>query len=265
MPHTTGSGKFGLNDNTTAGALAGKVALVTGSSRNIGRETALRLAADGAAIVVNAVQDRDAAEAVAEEIRAMGGQALVCMADVTDESAVAEMAEAAKATFGGIDILVSNASVRQQQPLHEMPLADWQRVVRVVLDGAFLCTRACIPHMMASGWGRIITLGGISFYSGIANRSHLLAAKAGLVGLTRGLAVELGQHSITANVVSPGHIDTLRPASAGARPKRDAVAPIPRMGKTSEVAGMIHYLCLPEADFITGQTMHVNGGEFLGY
>ncbi len=245
-------------------ALEGQVAIITGAARNIGKTTALRLAADGAAIVVNAVQDRKAAEAVVDEIRAAGGQAIAHIANVTDEAAVNGMVEAAVEGFGRIDILISNASIRGQVPVTEMTLEQWRAVLAVPLDGAFLCAKACIPHMEKAGGGRIITLGGISAYIATANRAHLLAAKAGLVGLTRGLAVELAPMGITCNVVSPGHIDTVRPASAGERPPMKNPPPVNRFGKPEEIASMIHYLCQPEAAYITGQTLHVNGGMYMG-
>jgi len=244
--------------------LNGKVAIVTGAARNIGRATALRLASCGVSIVVNAVQDREAANAVANEIFEAGGSSVAHVADVTDEAAVAKMVAVAKKTFGGIDILVSNASVRGQVPFLEMSLEEYHRVLAVPLDGAFLCARACIPHMITAGGGRIITLGGISAYIGTANRAHLLTAKAGLVGLTRGLAVEFAKEKITCNVISPGHINTDRPASAGARPPMKTPPPVDRLGSVEEISSMVHYLCLPEADYITGQTFHVNGGLYMG-
>ena len=244
--------------------LTGRVAIVTGSARNIGRTIALRLAADGAAVVVNAVQDSAAADAVAHEISKAGGQAMAHVADVTNEEAVQKMVGMATMAFGRIDIMVSNASVRGQVPIEEMSLEEWHRVLAVPLDGAFLLSKACIPHMKKNNWGRIITLGGISAYIGTKNRAHLLAAKAGLVGFTRGIAAEVADCGITCNVVSPGHIDTDRPASAGVRPPLVVRPPIDRFGRPDEVASMVRYLCLPEAAYITGQTMHVNGGLYMG-
>ena len=244
--------------------LTGRVAIVTGSARNIGRTIALRLAADGAAVVVNAVQDSAAADAVAHEISKAGGQAMAHVADVTNEEAVQKMVGMATMAFGRIDIIVSNASVRGQVPIEEMSLEEWHRVLAVPLDGAFLLSKACIPHMKKNNWGRIITLGGISAYIGTKNRAHLLAAKAGLVGFTRGIAAEVADRGITCNVVSPGHIDTDRPASAGVRPPLVVRPPIDRFGRPDEVASMVRYLCLPEAAYITGQTMHVNGGLYMG-
>ena len=244
--------------------LKDKVAVVTGAARNIGRATAKRLADYGVAVVVNAVQDREAADAVAHEIFEAGGRAIAHIADVTDEDAAQGLINTAIKSFGSIDILVSNASIRAQTPFHKITLEDWRRTLAVCLDGTFLCARAATPTMMKKKWGRIITLGGISNYIGTANRAHAVTAKAGLVGFTRALAVELAAYNVTCNVVSPGHIDTKRPASAGERPSMKANPPIDRLGHVNEIAGMIHYLCLPEANYITGQTMHVNGGLYLG-
>ncbi len=243
---------------------AGRVAIISGAARNIGKTIALRLASEGAAVVVNAVQDREAADAVAHEISEAGGQAMAHVGDVTDPETVKKMVDMAAAAFGRIDILVSNASVRGQKPIEEMTLEEWHRVLAVPLDGAFLLSKACLPHMKKQGSGRIITLGGISAYIGTKNRVHLLTAKAGLVGFTRGLAAEVANSGITCNVVSPGHIDTDRPASAGARPTIAVQPPVNRMGLPEEIASMVRYLCLPEAAYITGQTLHVNGGLYMG-
>ncbi|MBT3660262.1 MAG: SDR family oxidoreductase [Rhodospirillaceae bacterium] len=250
--------------NETESPLEGKVAIVTGGARNIGRSIAKRLASYGVSVVVNAVQDREAADAVAHEIFEAGGRALAHICDITDEDAVNEMAETAVKAFGSVDILVSNASIRAQKPFLEIDTEEWHRTLAVPLDGAFFCARACAPHMIKNKWGRIITIGGISAYIGTANRVGLLAAKSGLVGLTRGLAVELADHGITCNVVSPGHINTVRPGTAGARPPMKVEPPIKRFGHVEEIAGMVHYLCLPEAAYITGQTMHINGGLYYG-
>ena len=250
--------------NINDAPLEGKVAVITGSARNIGRTTAKRLANYGVAVVINALQDREAADAVAHEIFEAGGRAIAHVADITDEDAAKGLIDTAIKGFGSIDILVCNASIRSQIPFHKISLEDWHRTLAVPLDGTFLCARAAAPKMMERKWGRIITLGGISSYIGTANRAHAVTAKAGLVGLTRALAVELAPFNITCNVISPGHIDTERPKSAGERPPMRAKPHIDRMGNVSEIAGMVHYLCLPEADYITGQTMHINGGLYFG-
>ncbi|MDP6708952.1 MAG: SDR family NAD(P)-dependent oxidoreductase [Alphaproteobacteria bacterium] len=248
-----------------AAPLAGRVAIVTGGARNIGRAIALALAEDGADVVVNAREDRAAAEAVAAEVTAAGNRALAHVADVTDEAAVRAMIEATVATFGRIDILVSNAAVRRQQPFLEISLADWHAILAVPLDGAFLCAQACVPEMIRAGGGAIVTLGGISAHLGTPGRAHVCAAKAGLEGLTHALAMELAEHEIRVNCVAPGAIDTLRGASAGARPGSIDLSHIParRMGRPEEIAAMVRHLCRPEGAYITGQTIHVNGGLFL--
>ena len=243
--------------------LAGKVAVVTGGGRNIGREIVLALARDGAAVVVGVRSDADAARAVAEEAAAAGGRGLAHLADVTDEAAVKGLADAAVDAFGRIDILVNNAALRRQVPLVEMSLAEWREVVGVILDGSFLCARACVPHMIAAGGGAIVNLGGVAAHVGVKNRAHVISAKAGLVGLTKALAVELAEHGITANCVVPGTIDTARGASAGKTPSFRVPSLIDRLGQPEEIAAMVHYLCSPAARYITGQTLHVSGGRFL--
>jgi len=244
--------------------LSGRTALVTGAARNIGRETALRLAASGANVIVNAVHDRDAAEAVAAEIEAAGGRALAVLADITDRGAVGAMVEEGIAAFGAIDILVCNASARGQVPFLEMDHATWRRVIDISIDGTFHLAQAVLPGMIARGWGRIVTIGGISWHVGTRNRVNNLTAKAGLTGLTRGLAAEFGGHGITANMVAPGSVDTVRPASAGLAPPMESLPPVPRKATVGEIASAVHFLCLPEQGYVTGQILHVNGGIFYG-
>ena len=246
-------------------ALDGRVAVVTGAARNIGRAIALALSEAGAGIVVNALQDTEAAIAVAEDITASGGRAIPLIGDVTDEGCANSLAEAAIDTFGRIDILVSNAAIRRQQPFLEISLEDWHRVLAVPLDGAFLCAKACVPHMIEAGGGSIVTLGGTSAFVGTLNRVHVATAKAGLIGMTHALAVELAPHGIRVNCVAPGAIDTVRGASAGPRPPSSTMDKVPagRLGRPQEIAGMVRHLCLPDGAYITGQTIHVNGGAFL--
>lgn len=248
-----------------AGVLDGKVALVTGAGKNIGRAIALRLARDGAAVVVNGRSDRAAAEAVAGEIAAMGGRAMARLADVSDPRAVARMVEDAAAALGGIDIAVSNAGLRRQTPFLEMPLEEWREILSVALDGAFILARAVAPHMVRRGGGSIVGLSGISTHLGTPNRAHVSASKAGLEGLMRALAVELAPHGIRCNCVAPGTIDTARGATAGALPDQlagDAV-PLRRKGTADEIAAVVRLLVGPEGGYVTGQTIHVNGGAFL--
>lgn len=243
--------------------LSGKVALVTGAGKNIGRAIALALAEGGAAVAVNTRASRDDAEKVAREIRGAGGRAAVCMADITDAAQVRAMAEDAIRQFGRIDILVLNASVRREVPFTKMDFAEWRRVMSTSLDGSFHCIQAVLPSMIEAGGGSIITLAGDSALSGAVGKSHSSAAKAGLTGLTRALAKELAQHGIRVNCVSPGHINTTRPAHRSARPEAQGLIPLGRHGEPHEVAATVRFLCGPGASYITGQTVHVSGGMMM--
>ncbi len=245
-------------------ALAGKVAVVTGASRNIGRAIALSLAGEGAAIVVNAVTNAADAKAVAGEITGAGGRAIHHLADVRDESAVNAMIDAAVEAFGRIDILVNNAAVRRHHPIADLSFAEWREITGIILDGAFLCAKACLPHMRAAGGGAIVNIGGVSAHIGAPERAHVMTAKAGLVGLTKALAVELAGDGITANCVVPGTIDTVRGGSAGQQANFSHASLVERLGKPEEIAAMVRHLCLPEGGYITGQTIHVSGGRYLG-
>ena len=243
--------------------LEGKVALITGAARRIGRATALALAEQGAAIVVNTRSARAEAEALAAEIEALGGQALVHLADVTDEAAVQAMVDVALARFGRLDILINNAADRRRTPLTEISLAEWHHITRIIVDGAFLCARACLPPMIAAGAGTIINIGGASAHAGARERAHVVTAKAALVGLTKAIAVEFGGRGVTANCVVPGKIGGRR-AAGEAGTVGDGPGPIVgRQGTVDEVAAMITHLCLPAARYITGQTIHVSGGMYL--
>lgn len=245
---------------------AGKVVLVTGAGKNIGRTIALDFARRGASVVVNGRSDRAAVEAVVAEINQSGGQALGCMADVSNEAATARMVADAAAAFGGIDILVSNAGLRRQTPFLEMGFAEWREILSVALDGAFLLARAAVPHMIPRGGGAIVALSGISTHVGTPNRCHVSASKAGLEGLIRALAIELAPHRITCNCVAPGAVDTVRGASAGG-PAPSSLAergiPLGRKAAVEEISGAVRFLVGPDGGYITGQTLHVNGGVFL--
>ncbi|WPZ34748.1 SDR family NAD(P)-dependent oxidoreductase [Thalassobaculum sp. OXR-137] len=247
------------------GSLDGKIAVITGAGKNIGREIALTLARDGAAVVVNGRGDQAAVDAVAQEIRALGGRAFGHLADVSDETAVTAMVERTVGAFGGIDIVVSNAGLRRQTPFLEMGLVEWREILSVALDGAFILARACVPHMIGRQGGAIVGLSGVSTHVGTPERCHVSASKAGLEGLMRALAVELGPHGITANSIAPGAIDTVRGAAAGQMPSsmRAAGVPAGRKGRVEEIAAMVRHLVGPHGRFITGQTIHVNGGAFL--
>jgi len=248
---------------TDGGPLAGKVALVTGAGRNIGRTIATMLAADGAAVVVNGRSDEAAIRAVAEEIVAAGGRAVAVLADVSQQGGAEAMVAAAVERFGGLDIAVSNAGLRRQTPFLQMSYGEWREILAVALDGAFLLARAAVPEMIRRGGGAFVGLSGVSNHVGTPERAHVNASKAGLEGLVRGLAVELAPHGIRVNAVAPGAIDTVRGASAGALPGTLASVPLGRKGRQEEIAAMVRLLVGPDGAYVTGQTIHVNGGVFL--
>ena len=245
--------------------LSGKVAIVTGAGRNIGRAIARQLAAAGAAVVVNARANQAEADGVVREIAAAGGKAIAFLADVGDTAAVEAMAQAALKAFGRIDILVNNAALRREKPIGEMSYADWREVMNATLDSAFHSVKACLPAMKKAGGGTIINIGGLSAHIGSKHRAHVLTAKAGLVGFTRALAHDLAADRITANCVVPGAIDTTRPGSSPNPAHHLTHGTITgERGKPDDVAAMVRFLAGPGGRYVTGQTIHVSGGAFLG-
>jgi 3-oxoacyl-[acyl-carrier protein] reductase len=245
--------------------LNGKVAIVTGAGRNIGRAIALALADGGASIVVNARSNQAEAQGVAREIEALGGKAIVHTGDVADAAEVQAMADAAAKHFGRLDILVNNAALRREKPFAEMDYADWREILDVTLDGAFHCVKACLPALRNSGAGTIVNIGGLSAHTGSKNRAHVVTAKAGIVGFTRALAYDLASDGITVNCVVPGLIGTPRP--------KDKPEPAHHLihqtitgerGTPEDVAAAVRFLCGPGARYINGQAIHANGGAYLG-
>src|SRR5436189_700616 len=244
--------------------LQGKVALVSGAGRNIGRGIALTLARDGASVLVNGRSDKAAVDAVVGEIIAAGGKAVAAMGDVSDPQVPPRLADQAAKAFGGVDILVSNAGLRRQTSFLDMSFEEWREILSVALDGAFLLGKAFIPQMVAKGQGgAFVAISGVSTHVGTPNRCHVSASKAGLEGLMRALARELATHKITCNAVAPGAIDTSRAATAGPRPLQGRPIPLGRLGQVDEIAAMVRLLVGPDGTFLTGQTIHVNGGGFL--
>jgi len=244
--------------------LAGRVALVTGAGRNIGRAMAKALAAGGAAIIVNVRSNRAEAGEVVADIERDGGKAIASVADVVDENAVARIVADAVKQLGRIDYLINNASLRQERTFDEMTFSEWREVLGVTLDGAFHCAKACLPYLKASGAGAIVNIGGLSAHTGSKHRAHVTAAKLGLVGFTRGLAHDLAKDNVTVNLVAPGTIDTARKADA-AKPAHHLInnTLTGKRGAPDDVAAMVRFLCGPGARYVTGQTIHVNGGAYL--
>jgi 3-oxoacyl-[acyl-carrier protein] reductase len=242
--------------------LSGRVAIVTGAGKNIGRAIALALADGGAKVAVNGRSDRISVGAVVAEIGAKGGEALAVMADVSDESAVDRLVEATVERFGRLDILVNNAATRPEKPFDALTYAEFRAVLAVIVDGAFLTSKAAYPHLKRGNVGAIVNIGGMSAHTGAKGRPHVVAAKAGLVGLTKGLAHDLAAAGITVNCVSPGLIATAR---QGPTPQHLMLARslVPRQGLPEEIAAAVRFLVGPGARYITGQTLHVNGGTFL--
>jgi 3-oxoacyl-[acyl-carrier protein] reductase len=248
----------------TTNELAGQVAIVTGAGRNIGRAIARQLAAAGAAVVVNARTNQGEADSVVREIVAAGGKAHAVIGDVADPNTAAALAEAALKHFGRIDILVNNAALRREQPIDQMSYADWREVMNATLDSAFHGVKACLPAMKKNG-GSIVNIGGMSAHIGSKGRAHVMTAKAGLVGFTRALAHDLAADRITANCVVPGAIDTTRPGSSPNPAHHLTHGTITgERGKPDDVAAMVRFLAGPGGRYVTGQTIHVSGGAFLG-
>src|SRR6478736_7287400 len=245
------------------GKLDGKVALVTGSGRNIGRATVMKLAGEGAHVVVNARTNQAEAEAVAREVQALGVKALAVVADVASKDQVEAMAARALSEFGRVDILINNAAIRPHKPFTDLTQQDWEAVRGVVLDGAVYLTRALIEPMVKNQYGRILFFTGEGAFIGGSGRAHVSAAKMGLVGFARGLASEFAPHNIRVNVVSPGSIDTMRANPEwyqGRLPSASGI-PLGRQGKIDEIAATCLFLFIDDDSVITGQTIHVNGGS----
>jgi len=239
-----------------------KAALITGSGRNIGRAVALRLAADGLDVAVNGSTDRAACEAVADEARALGAEALVVMGDVGLKDDCRRIADEAIRRFGAVDVLVNNAAIRPRTPFLEMPDDEWERVLAIDLEAAFRLARACLPGMVARGWGRIVNFAGMNAIHGYSGRAHVSVAKHGAWGLAKSLAKEFGPQGVTANIVSPGPIagDHTDPEMAAHIESLKSRVPLGRLGTPDEVAAAVSLLVSDEGAFVNGQLIQVNGG-----
>jgi 3-oxoacyl-[acyl-carrier protein] reductase len=249
-------------------SLSGRVAIVTGSSRRIGRAIAEALARRGASVMIHGKTSGVEAEQVAAGIRAAGGQAASVLADVSTPDGAAGLAEATLAAFGHIDILINNAAVRRRVALEDLTYEEWRDVTATILDGAFLCTSAVLPAIKQSGHGRIINIGGAASFTGSAHHAHVIAAKAGLVGLTRALAHDLGPFGVTVNLVSPGLIETPVDDPKRVAERRSSVPlekiPVGRVGTPTDVSEAVATLAGDEFSYMTGQIVHLNGGLYMG-
>ena len=253
--------------------LGGKVALVTGASRNIGRAIAVAFAAEGADLVLNTRANADELEAVAAECRKAGVRVVSALADIADAAAVSAMAERGIAELGGIDVLVCNAAIRPHRSIEETSLEEWHRVIAVDLHSAFYLSRAVVPSMKQRGGGSIIALGGQSSITGRPNTSAVTAAKSGLLGLVRALAAELGPSGIRVNMVVPGFIDTerryadwypeFRERPPGA-PEQLKDIPLRRLGRPEDIAQACVFLAGEASAYVTGDTLRVMGGRVIG-
>ncbi|MEE2059015.1 SDR family NAD(P)-dependent oxidoreductase [Rhodococcus artemisiae] len=253
--------------------LEGRAALVTGAARNVGRAIALRLAAEGARVVVNTRSDADAANSVVAEIEAAGGEAIVAVGDITDAQSVSSMVTDARNAVGPITIVVCNAAVRSSARIREIDIHEWDTTIRTTLYGAFYCVKTCLGDMTDEGFGRIIAISGDGPHQGMPGHAHVGAAKLGLEGLMRGLATELGPDGITVNTVSPGIVATTREFTSELHRERlqEQIAtslsgnPLGRAIEVDEIADLVTYLASPRARFVSGQTIHANGGGYHGY
>lgn len=244
-----------------------RVALVTGAGRNIGRAIALALARDGMAVAVNVRSSVEEGQSVVNAVQALGMPALLCVADVTDAQAVRTMVMQVTQHFGRIDVLVNNAAIRKEATLADMSSEAWRSTLAVVLDGAFHCTQAALPWLQKAQDGAVVNIGGLTAHTGAQNRVHVVTAKAGLVGFTRAVAHDLAPYQVTVNCVAPGMVDTVRQgSSASAKPQHHQLHKplMERRGTAEEVADSVAWLASPQARFITGQVLHVNGGTYLG-
>ncbi len=249
--------------------LSDKCAIVTGSSRGIGRAIALRLAGDGARVVVNCRQNLDKAEAVAQEIRDGGGEAIVVQADVGRRADAGRLVAGAIDAFGHVDIMVSNAGIVIDKAFVDSDEDDWSAAIETNLGGFFNVAQAVLPHMIERNYGRLLATGSIiteiADFGG--NRFSVCAAsKGGIVSLMRPIAAEVAAHGVTVNAVSPGYIATemLSEVDAEGREAALAIVPMRRYGKPEEIAAAMAFLASDDAAYITGQTLRVNGGMSMG-
>lgn len=245
--------------------LKDKVALVTGASRGIGRAIALALADQGAHVVVNYAGSEAAANQVAEAVKDRGGEALVIQANVADVNQVNQMIDQVVERFGRIDILVNNAGITRDNLLMRMKEEEWDEVIATNLKGVYNCIKAVTRPMMKQRSGRIINISSVVGVMGNPGQANYVAAKAGVIGLTKSVARELASRGITVNAVAPGFIETDMTAKLSEETAKGLMAQIPlnRLGKPEDIADVVSFLASDKASYITGQTLHVDGGMYM--
>ena len=244
--------------------LDGQIAIVTGAGRGIGRAIAQDLAGVGANVVINYVTSAEAAEALAEEIRALGVKALTIKADVTDFEQVDVMVKQVIETFGQIDILVNNAGITRDKTLKNMKKSDWDEVIHVNLDSLFNCTKLVLPHMLARKKGKIVNISSFVAQGGNVGQSNYATTKAGIIGFTKSVALEVSRHGITVNAVCPGFTETdmLMAVPENIRQRILDKIPMGRFGQPEEIAACVRYL-VTEGDYVTAQAISINGGVYI--
>lgn len=242
--------------------LAGKIALVTGSSQGIGRATAERLARSGADIIINYRSNASAASEAKSSIEVLGRRCVAIQADVSQEEEVARLFAEANQALGPISILVNNAGTTRDKLILQMPLSDFEYVIQTNLHSAFLCTKAALRGMMKARWGRIVNVASVAGLLGNAGQANYSASKAAIIALTISTAREMASRNITANVIAPGFVPTELTSTLTEQQRKYVLdaTPLGRFGTPEEVATAIHFLCLPEAGYITGQILCVDGG-----
>jgi 3-oxoacyl-[acyl-carrier protein] reductase len=242
-----------------------RIAIVTGAGQGIGRAIARGFAREGAGVVIADVNE-ESARTVKDEIEAGGGRALVMRTDVSNEISVQTMAKKSVEEFGKIDILVNNAGIFPTSSVEEMSEEDWDRVIGTNLVGAFLCAKAVVPKFLEQGSGRIISLTSGRAFQGAKNGAHYAASKAGIIGFSKSLALELASHGITVNVICPGITDTAQPRGHQTEEEMYAQGqriPLGRIGQPEDLVGPAVFLASGAAAFVTGQTILVNGGSIM--
>jgi 3-oxoacyl-[acyl-carrier protein] reductase len=242
--------------------LTGRAALITGSSRGIGRAIALQLARQGASITVNYLRNEEAAKQVQETILSNGGQASIVQGDISVPKQAERVVDMARQAFGRLDVLVNNAGFNRDTLLLRMSVEDWDEVMAINLRGAFLCTKAALRHMLRQRWGRVINIGSVAGIAGNAGQANYAAAKAGLTGFTKAVAREMGSRGITANVVAPGLVRTeltkdIPPEMIDLAMQRIFVG---RVGTPEDIAACVAFLASEEASYMSGQVLVVDGG-----